>query len=384
MVSKKRLLALVLLLLTAPGVYGLIWRFRAGLMDTALNNYVVWGFWVGLYIYFLGLSAGGFVVSTLVYGFGLRQLERVGKLAVWQAFVCMVLGRTRVWIDLGPPARFLYVLATPNPRSLLSWEAFIYVAYLLILLLELGLLAGARSVEELSATRRHMLRWLALGGVLVALGVHWGTGALFAVVKARPEWNTGITPVAFVVSAAASGAGLLMVLAALCLPHDETHWQAQRFLANVVAWALVADIVLLVSEGLVVWYGGVEHHVAAYRWLYFGPQWPLTWVLHVGIGIVIPLAIFATPLRRSHTLLICGAVAVVLGTVGYRMNIVIPAQIDAPFREMVTAFAHARNVNSYFPQPMEWLSSLGVVMGGVWLFWAGWHGLVRLEAQARR
>jgi molybdopterin-containing oxidoreductase family membrane subunit len=42
--------------------------------------------------------------------------------------------------------------------------------------------------------------------------VHKGTGAIFAVVKARPYWYSPIVPVIFLVSALVSGAGLMTFL----------------------------------------------------------------------------------------------------------------------------------------------------------------------------
>ena len=42
-------------------------------------------------------------------------------------------------------------------------------------------------------------------GIPVALGVHGGTGAIFAVVKARPAWYSPIVPLVFIISALASG-----------------------------------------------------------------------------------------------------------------------------------------------------------------------------------
>jgi protein NrfD len=370
--GKKITGLLILLGLSVPGTYGLLWRARAGLIDTDLSNYVAWGFWVAMYIYFLGLSAGGFVLSSLVYGFGIKQLARVAKLAVLQAFVCMLIGVTFIWIDLGHPWRFLYVLTSPNPTSLLSWEAYVYLIYLAILLWELWILRSVPSADQLSPSRQRLLKTLALVGIPVAVAVHWGTGALFAVVKARPEWNAGVMPVAFLASAAISGAALLMALALLFDRKDKEHRVTMQFIAKLTVGVLIFDILLLVSEAVVVWYSGVDSEVSAYRHLYFGSYWPVAWVLHAGFGLVLPLIVFLSPRLRSRSgPLALAALSIVLGTAGYRLNIVIPAQVDAPFREMVTAYYQVRNVPDYFPTAMEWLASLGVIVGGGWLFWLG-------------
>ncbi len=369
MSAAKRAGYAVLIVATLVGAYGLWLRATTGLMETALTNLVTWGLWVALYIYFLGLSAGGFVLSSMVYGLKMTQLERVARLAVMQAFVCMLVGVTLIWIDLGHPWRFFKVLTSPNPTSLLSWEAYVYLLYLVVLLSELWLLRGVESVEQLAPTGRRLLRTLALIGIPVAIGVHWGTGALFAVVKARPEWNTGVTPVAFLASAIVSGTALLMILAAMFDRHDEQHRACMDFMARLTAAVIVFDLLLLLSEALVVWYGGVEHEVAALRQLYFGRYWYATWIVHLLLGSLIPVAVFSVPaLRQRYALTVFAAICVVFGIVGYRLNIVIPAQVEPPFYEITRAFHHVRNTNDYFPSAVEWLASIGVIAAGIWLF----------------
>ncbi len=372
MKNVKPLAYLFLIVLTVAGARGLWQRATTGLIDTALTNHVTWGLWVALYVYFLGLSAGGFVLSSMVYALKITQLERVAKLAVLQAFVCVLMGLTMIWIDLGHPWRFYKVLTSPNPTSLLSWEAFVYFGYIVILLGELWLLHGVDSVEDLPPAKQRLLKTFATIGIPVAIGVHWGTGALFAVVKARPEWNAGVTPIAFLASAIMSGTALLMVLAAMFDRKDEGHRECMQFMAKLAAGIIVFDLLLLFSEALVVLYGGVEHEVAAFRQLYFGPYWYATWIVHLLLGSLIPLAIFSSSrLRANYRLLVTGALFVVIGIVGYRLNIVIPAQVDPPFHEITYAYHHIRNTNDYFPTLMEWLSSAGIIAGGVWLFLIG-------------
>lgn len=51
------------------GIIGVAERILAGLRPTALTSYVVWGLWISADIYFIGLSAGAFLISSLVYAF---------------------------------------------------------------------------------------------------------------------------------------------------------------------------------------------------------------------------------------------------------------------------------------------------------------------------
>ncbi len=52
------------------GGIGLIDRLTNGLNPTALTSYIPWGLWVAFYLFFLGLSAGAFLVTIMTYSSG--------------------------------------------------------------------------------------------------------------------------------------------------------------------------------------------------------------------------------------------------------------------------------------------------------------------------
>ncbi|RMI16972.1 MAG: molybdopterin oxidoreductase, partial [Calditrichaeota bacterium] len=72
-------------LLGLIGVASVIYRLLAGMKVTWLSSSVPWGMWVAFYIYFIGLSAGSFLFSTLIYVFGQKELEKAGRLALLSA-----------------------------------------------------------------------------------------------------------------------------------------------------------------------------------------------------------------------------------------------------------------------------------------------------------
>ncbi len=374
---------------TIAGLWALGVRFRDGLVVTDLTQHVPWGFWIALYIYFIGLSAGSFLLSTLVYVFGMRRLEAVGPLALLQAFVSLVLGLFLIWVDLGHPARFANVFLSWNPRSVLAWESVAYVLYAGILLSELLLvlqpaLAAGESGGAWRRLRQRLLapaswraesgRWLRILGVIgipVAVFVHGGTGAIFAVVKSRPTWYTGLFPIVFLVSALASGSGLLTFLTA-CVSRS---WPAEERLgvvgrlAHLTVGLLAIDLLLLASEVLVVLYGGIPAHAAGHRAMLFGPFGWVFWVVQLGVGALAPIAIVAVRrARRSVGWLGAAGLLVVIGVLAVRLNIVIPAQIPPEFPALPDAYHHVRFERGYFPSANEWLVGLGTVALGVWAF----------------
>ena len=56
-----------------------------GLILANFTSVLPWGLWLSLYIYFIGLSAGSFLLSTLIYVFQVKRFEPVGRMALFQA-----------------------------------------------------------------------------------------------------------------------------------------------------------------------------------------------------------------------------------------------------------------------------------------------------------
>ncbi len=72
-----------------------------GLKVTSMTSVLPWGLWVSLYIYFIGLSAGSFLLSTLVYVFGMARYEKVGRMALYSVLLVLYVGVIFILIDLG-------------------------------------------------------------------------------------------------------------------------------------------------------------------------------------------------------------------------------------------------------------------------------------------
>jgi len=382
----------ILGLLALIGLPVLFYRMQAGLKVTHLGSVVPWGVWVAFYIYFIGLSAGSFLLSTLVYVFRVKTLEPVGRIAVLQAFVCLLTGLAFIFIDLGHWERFWYTMVYPQWNSVLAWEIWFYNAYVVVLLFELWLLLRfdlARWAYHATGWRRTLYRVLSLGldckdtpeeaeryhayavkwlsiigiiGIPVALGVHGGTGAIFAVVKARPAWYSPIFPLVFIVSALASGGGLLLFLRAFLAPDPKEDKTILPLLARITGGFLVFDLMLLGLEFLVGLYGGMPDHVEVYHLITSGPFWYIFWFLQLGIGAVASLwMLFYRTDQASPFRLGLAGWFIVLGIFGVRLNIVIPALAVPVFRGYDHIVDSPRLASLYIPNWVEWLSSLGIV-----------------------
>lgn len=376
----------------AAGLYGVYDRIVNGHVNAAYGSYVPWGLWVAQYIYFIGLSAGAFLLSTLVYVFNVRQLEKVGKLALMTALVTLFAAMFSIWLDLGHPERAWKLLLQTNFRSIMGWMLWFYTAYFVLLLAEFWLAIRADLVAwsdrsalarlltfgrndispaAISADRR-LLRVLGSLGVPLAIAFHGGVGALFGVVGARPYWNSGLTPIMFLVGALLSGGALLTFLAAIFGPGLGTreHEDTVLLLGRIVLGLLAFDVLLEWAEYSVIYYASIPAHVDALRLVLFGNFWWVFWIIHVALGVVLP-AVLLVASRRSVAAVAAACFLIAFTFISVRLNIVIPALVLSEVKGLERAFTGPGLSFAYVPTLTEWLFAIWVASLAVLIFLAG-------------
>ncbi|MCZ7662633.1 MAG: polysulfide reductase NrfD [Thermoleophilia bacterium] len=386
------------LLFGLGGLAGLIDRFGNGHINANYGSGVPWALWVVFYIYFIGLSAGAFLISSLVYVFGVRRFERVGRLAVFTALICLITALSFIWLDLGHMFRAYRTILNPNFRSPMAWMIWLYSGYFLILLGEgwflmrrdfaamraqggvrgrlLGVLAfGTRpDTGQGQARDLRVVRVLGTIGVPLAVAFHGGVGALFAVLASRPYWNTGLFPVMFLISALASGGALLTAITQLLFNRDGSFDDEVRSLGRLVLLLLFVDVIMEIAEILISLYPSSPAHRAPFEEQMFGPYWWTFWILGLGMALVGPsIGLFVA--RRSPRWIGLLSLVAVIGFVGVRWNIVLPGYANELIPGLNMAYAETKLSLAYSPANMEWLVVSGAIgaalvffVAGAWLF----------------
>jgi molybdopterin-containing oxidoreductase family membrane subunit len=391
----KKLFWVVGVALFAAGLYGWYDRFVYGHLHANYGSVVPWGLWVASYIYFIGLSAGSFLISSLVYVFNVQRFERIGRLAVFTAVVTLLLALLSIWADLGHMFRAWHVLAYPNFQSPMAWMIWLYSAYFLLLVVELWFLLradmaagtdqpglrgrlyrlltlGSRDTSDTARRRdRTVVRVLATIGVPVAIMFHGGVGALFGVVAARPGWHSGMFPILFLLSALVSGGALLAMIAAIFQDGFQRNRNIVVLLGRVVLGLLLLDVLFQISDLLVAFYGNIPGDIASLRLMIGGPFWWVFWGWQIVLGTLIPIMILVLPTRTSPRWVALAGLLIAFGFLSVRLNIVIPSLAIEEVTGLSRAFASPRMATSYVPSLTEWLLTIGVVGLGMLLFGLG-------------
>ncbi len=205
----------VLLVILVLGLYSTFRRFVFGLGDaTNMSDTFPWGIWIGFdVISGVGLGAGGFVITAIVYIFNLERYRPIVKPAIVTAFFGYALVIVGLLYDLGQPHRIWHLLIYWNHHSVLFEVGWCVMIYTTVLALEFS----GNFFEKMRWTKLVKIQHAAIIP-LVILGIILSTmhqsslGSLFLIFpdKVHPLWYTPLLPLFFYISCIA--VGLAMVI----------------------------------------------------------------------------------------------------------------------------------------------------------------------------
>jgi protein NrfD len=200
------------------------------------------------------------------------------------------------------------------------------------------------------------------------------SGSVFGVVAARPLWSTSSLPLMFLISAVAAGSALLLLLTVLFWPskNERDYVHLISILSRLTAWMLLAGIFSASIIGFTTLYGGSPTRTAAMQLILTGPFWWSFWILHVVLGVFVPVLIFF--LRGDNPKWAgVGAFLATITFVAVTLNIVIPVLVTPEIQGLATAFVHPKLSFDYTPNLMEWQTILFIFGFGSLLFGLGWR-----------
>lgn len=329
-------------------------RFALGLgAVTNLSDRFPWGLWIAFDVLCgVALAAGGFTMAAAVHVFHLKRYEPLLRPAVLTGFLGYMLVIVGLLVDLGRPYRIWHALIMWNPRSVMFEVAWCVMLYTLVLGLEFGQVV----LERLKRTSLLRMTRLALPP-LVVVGVILSTmhqsslGSLFLIApgKLHPLWYTPLLPWLFFLSAVAVGMAMVVVEAFL----------SARAFGRTLELPLLADLgrATFVVLALYLSLKTADLAMRGVLEMAFHPTLEGTlFSIEMGLGVILPLGMLATPAIRQSAGGLAGASSlVVLGVVLNRLNVAITGML---------AGSGAR----YVPSWMEVLITLGIVAAGVLAF----------------
>lgn len=350
-----RAMLLVFGLATLAGLIAYAHQLRAGLAATAMNNYFSWGIYIINFVFFIGISMAGSLISAVLRLTGAPWRHPITRLAEMVTVVALLIAGAMIIADMGRPDRFYFLFLYGRWQSPILWDVLSLTTYLTgsILFLYASCvpdLAMLRDQGNMFAPWRHRLyRVLALGWrgttaqrehlrratgtmaiviIPVAVSIHTVTAWLFGMTL-RPGWHSTIIGPDFVAGALYSGVAAVITLMWI-VRHTFSlgqHLQADHF--RKLGWLLVVLCAtyayFIVNENMAPGYTGDGSEEKLLFSLFHGAYAAKFWTM-IGIGLVLPGALLLLPLTRNINGIAAASVFVNIGMWLKRYIIVVPTQ----------------------------------------------------------
>jgi molybdopterin-containing oxidoreductase family membrane subunit len=340
MQTSWKFFAVVLFLLAVMAVGGWFWSLQArhGVWVAGMNEPVFWGLYITNYVFFIGISHAGTLISAILRITGAEWRRPITRIAEVITVVALILGSSNILFHLGRPSQFLMPLLHPQFLSPLIWDAGAISVYLTgsIIYLYLPLIPDLALLRDRSPRFRRLYRWLALGWqgtpeqharlekaisimavviIPIAVSVHTVVSWTLAMTHV-PMWHTAIFGPYFVVGAIFSGIAALIVAMVLLrrIFRLEEFFQPIHFsnlgllmLTMACLWAYFTF-----AEHLTAWYGHEHAEMAVLESRLSGAFAPYFWSMVVAC-FVVPMVLIGFKKLRTVTGCVVAAASVLVG-----------------------------------------------------------------------
>ena len=263
------ILVAILLALFGMGVYFYLRQLEYGLGLTGMSRDVSWGLYTAQFTFIDGIAASAVMLILPYYLHDYKAFGRVTVLGMFLAIAAVVMCMTFVFVNLGQPARVLYVMFYPSLTSALFWDMVVLSVYLV-----LNIVTGwtvLSSVKE-GVTPPAWVKPLIYLSIPWAIVIQTMAAFIYSGMPGRSFWLTAIMAPRFLATAFASGPAMLILLCFVLKRFGgfDAGKKAIDTLANIVTYALVTSIFFVLVELWTVFYSQVPADMEHYRFLFVG------------------------------------------------------------------------------------------------------------------
>ncbi len=343
-------LSLVVLL----GAAALANQWRLGLGVTGLNRPVYWGVYITNFVFFIGISHAGTLISAILRVTQAEWRRPITRIAEAITFFALIIGMLQVWIDMGRPERIIFPFIFGRFQSPFLWDFTCVGVYFMSSMLYLYLplvpdLARLRDRMTDAPRWRHWLYtvmsfgWhgnaeqhrrleiaigiMAIVIIPVAVSVHTVVSWIFGMTM-QPMWHSTILGPYFVVGAIFSGIAMLFLFMTLL----RRAWHLELWIGE-KQYNYLGILLLVMSafwgyftlaEFLTTGYSTITNETAVFHAKLLGEYAPAFWAM-VTANLVIPFAVLMRRQGRKPLGTFIAALSVIIGMWIERFLIVAPS-----------------------------------------------------------
>ena len=334
-------------------VYAWIYQLQYGLGTTGLNRPVTWGFYITNFVFFIGISHAGTLISAILRLCRAEWRRSITRAAEVITVIVLFIGAANIILDLGRPDRVLFVFFHGKLRSPLLWDVISISTYLAassiylflplipdIAILRDKLFKGNRFYRLFSLgwkgsdKQKHRLHVaisvMAVLVVPIAISVHTVVSWVFSM-TIQPMWHSTIFGPYFVIGAIFSGIAAIIIAMAIIRKVYHLEGYLRRVHFNNLGILLLTMTLLwfyfTLAEHLTTFYGAEPHEMDVFYAKFAGQYSPYFWSMLL-FNFIIPFPILAIRKLRTIAGTVIASSSVIIGMWLERFTIVIPTLVN--------------------------------------------------------
>jgi molybdopterin-containing oxidoreductase family membrane subunit len=374
----------VLVLLVLLGIYALIHQILEGHIVTGMRDNVVWGIYIVNFIFFMGISYAGALISGTMHLMRTPWRKPIIRMAELITIISLLIGPLYILLCIGRLDRIPYLVIFGRIQSPITWDVIAIstdiVGCLIFLYLSvLRDVAAIRDFDQLKIApwRKKLYKTLALGYtgtpeqqkrlnratdimaamvIAIAIIVYSVLAWIFSVTL-QPGWHSTIFGPYFVIAAVYSGTAVLIVSMWIFrkIYHLEKYITRKHFVNVGVLLLVLAAFFgyFTFSEYLTKWYGSQKNDELLIKILFDRYYW--AFVIAHYLGVLLPLIVVGIPKFRTINMITITSVVVIIALWLNRYLIVVPT-LESPYLPIQDSRADWIHYSGTW---VEWVLTIG-------------------------
>jgi Ni/Fe-hydrogenase subunit HybB-like protein len=341
------------------GLFALYWQVSRGHIVTGMRDNVVWGVYIVNFIFFMGISYAGALISGTLHLFHAEWRKPVIRMAEFITVISLLIGPLYIMLCIGRLDRLPNLILFGRIQSPITWDVIaistdIIGCFIFLYLAVLRDISKLRDFAELKvpAWQKKLYKILALGyeglpeqqirlkratdimaGMVIAIAIIvYSVLAWIFSVTLQPGWHSTIFGPYFVIAAVYSGSGVLIVAMYVFrkVYHLENHITLKHFInVGVIMLVLAAFFgYFTFSEYLTKWYGAEKNDEKLIKILF--NEYYFFFIFSNYVGVLLPLIVVGFKKLRTIRNITITAVVVIIALWMNRYLIVVPT-LESPY-----------------------------------------------------
>lgn len=342
--------------LIAISLFGMLHVFFYGQDPSyGVSREVTLGLLIVGYAFFVGMSTGLALVSSLSHVFGFDSFHVMSRKMAWLSLCALLSGFFVIFWDLEGPyklqvLRFIEYYLPPHTTSPIWWMSTLYGLELPILAIEVYLLLKNKKTATFI---------VGIIGFIVGISAYSNLAFVFAANVTRPFWHGPFMSIFFILSSLGMGLSLALILLKIYYSKKEE----SIYTKYLVVFSKTLFFVVLTMIFFKIWriisllYGHQPMTYEATKQLISGSLAFNFWFFEVLTGLIIPFFVLLVSKFKSLSASFVVAFFVIIGIFFMRYDTVIAGQIIS----VNSVYFPKAEVLHYAPS----LSEVSIFIGGI-------------------